>query len=81
MNATPIAPSFHCEPGAGVRRLKHTSAATEFMPYSLSLTPASASIAKGATQDITVSGSILPADFQNVRSGSYSDTVVLDLYP
>ena len=68
-------------PGAGVRRVKHTTVATEFMAYSLSLSPASGSIPKNSTQDITISGTILPADFQNARSGSYSDTVVLDLYP
>jgi spore coat protein U-like protein len=65
----------------GVRRVRHATLASEVMAYSLAFSPASATIAKNTTVDITVSGKILPADFQNVASGAYSDTVKLDLYP
>lgn len=65
----------------GVRRLRHATLATELMAYSLAFSPASATIPKNSTVNITVNGTILAADFQNVASGAYSDTVKLDLYP
>lgn len=68
-------------PGAGLRRVRHASVATEFMAYTLSLTPASATIPWLATQTITVNGSIAPAQFQNARFGAYSDTVIIDVDP
>jgi hypothetical protein len=68
-------------PGAGLRRVRHASVLTEYMAYTLSLTPASATIPWLASQTITVNGSIAPTDFQNARFGAYSDTVVIDLTP
>lgn len=67
--------------GPGLRRVRNTTTTTEFMPYTLSLSPASATIPKNAAQTITVSGTIAPADFQNAAVGGYSDTVVLTLNP
>jgi spore coat protein U-like protein len=67
-------------PGAGLRRLKHGSAA-EYMAYTLSLTPASGSLPWFATQTINVAGAIAPVEFQNGRAGTYSDRVVIDLDP
>ena len=67
--------------GAGLRRVRHATATTEFMPYNLNLSPASAAIPKNADFTITVSGSIAASDFQNASAGSYSDTVVLSLEP
>lgn len=66
---------------AGNRRMRHGAVATEFLPYSLSISPASATIPKGATQLITITGTITPAQFQNVRGGFYSDTVAITLTP
>jgi len=65
----------------GMRRMRHATDTTEFMPYSVSLSPAAATIAKNTTQSITISGTVVPADYQNVRVGTYSDTVVLTLDP
>lgn len=67
--------------GSGSRRVRHATITTEFMAYSLNLSPAAATIAKNATQTITITGSIQPVDFQNAAFGSYSDTVVLNLLP
>ena len=68
-------------PGAGLRRVRHASVLTEYMAYTLTLTPASATIPWLASQTITVNGSIDPSQFQNARFGGYSDTVVIDLDP
>lgn len=67
--------------GAGLRRLRHTTAATEYMAYSLALSPASGTLPWLAAQTVTVSGTIVPTEFQNARFGAYSDTVVLSVNP
>jgi spore coat protein U-like protein len=67
--------------GVGNRRMQHATVATEFLWYSLAISPASATIPKGATQVITITGTITPAQFQDVRAGSYSDRVAITLTP
>lgn len=67
--------------GPGARRLRHTTAATEFIAYSISLTPTSATVPKGVAQTLTVAGTIAPGAFQNATVGTYSDTVVITLTP
>ena len=51
------------------------------MAYSLSLTPTSATVPRGVDQTLTVTGTIQPFEFQNVRAGTYQDTVVITLTP
>jgi spore coat protein U-like protein len=61
-------------------RMRHGTNPAEFLPYSLSF-PASGSVPKNVWQDLTVTASVLPADFQNVSAGAYSDAVTLSLLP
>ncbi|MDE2606268.1 MAG: spore coat protein U domain-containing protein [Burkholderiales bacterium] len=68
-------------PGAGLRRVRHTTSTSDFMAYTLNLSPASATVGRFAIQTVTVSGSIAPTEFQNARVGAYSDTVVISLDP
>lgn len=67
--------------GPGARRMRNSSLPTEFMAYSISLSPASGSIGKGVPVTLTVAGTIQPFQFQNVAAGAYADTVVLTLAP
>lgn len=67
--------------GAGARRMQHTVTTTEFLPYSLSVSPATATVTKGTTQTLTVTATIQPFQFQNVLAGVYQDTVVLTITP
>ena len=67
--------------GAGLRRMRHASVGTEFLPYSLSITPASANIPRFAVQNVTITGTVAPVDFRNAMAGGFSDTVVLTLDP
>jgi hypothetical protein len=68
-------------PGAGLRRVRHTTSTSDFMAYTLNITPASGTIGFFATQTITLSGTIVPTEFQNARVGAYSDTVVISVDP
>lgn len=65
----------------GVRRMRHGTTLTEYMTYGLALSPTSATVPKGSTQTLTVTGTLTPTDFGNVLSGSYSDTVAITLTP
>jgi spore coat protein U-like protein len=68
-------------PGAGSRRMRHGTATTQYMAYSLALTPASATVPKNTTQSVTMTGTITPAQFGDAIAGSYSDTVGITLSP
>lgn len=68
-------------PGAGLRRVRNNAAPTEFMAYTLAISPASGNLPWLSVQNITISGTIVPTEFQNARTGAYSDTVVLSLEP
>lgn len=67
--------------GAGLRRMRHATQATSVMPYQLTITPASGTIARLAAQTVTVTGKVQAVDFQNAPAGNYADTVVLQLDP
>ncbi len=67
--------------GPGNNRMQHTSILTEFLPYSLALSPSSATVPKGLTQTLTVTGTVNFVDYQSATFGSYSDTVVITITP
>lgn len=71
--------SYDSSPGA--RRMRHATTLTEFLPYSLGVTPASATINKNGTLPFTVNGTILASQFQNVMAGNYTDTVTITVSP
>ena len=65
----------------GAQRMRHLTTTTQFLPYSLSFSPASATIPKNTLQDIVVTGRITPANLQNALAGSFSDTVAITVSP
>jgi spore coat protein U-like protein len=71
--------TYDSSPGA--RRMRHATTLTEFLPYGLSITPASATIAKNGTLAFTVNGTILASQFQNVMAGNYTDAVTITVSP
>lgn len=66
--------------GPNANRMKHATLAA-YLPYTFTLTPSSGTVAKNVTQNVTVSGSVAPADFQGATMGVYADTVVITLNP
>jgi hypothetical protein len=61
-------------------RLRHATHLMEYLPYSLA-SPASGSVPKNVWQNVTLTATVSPADFQNASSGAYSDAVTLSLLP
>ena len=71
--------SYDSAPNA--RRMRHATTLTEFLPYTLRLTPASDTTDKNGTLAFTVDGAILASQFQNVMAGNYTDTVTISVSP
>ena len=69
------------ETGPNANRMRHSSVPTEYLPYTLSLDPASGIVPKNVPRTVTVSGTVRGADYQNAYAGSYSDSVVITLLP
>lgn len=68
------------ETGANAPRMRHSVDLTRFLPYTIDL-PQSGSAPKNVVQTLTVTGTVLPGDFQNALGGSYFDTVTLTIVP
>lgn len=67
--------------GTNARRMRHATVTTEFMPYALTVSPMTGTAPRNVDQVLTITGTVLPVDYQNRLSGAYSDTVVLTLTP
>lgn len=68
------------ETGPGQPRMQHTTNPAFYLPYSLSF-PASGTAPRNVNQTMTVTGTIVPANFATAAAGSYSDTLVLSILP
>jgi spore coat protein U-like protein len=67
--------------GAGLPRMQHVTAATEFLRYSLTISPASGSASNGTPVTVTMTASVLSADYQDALPGTYWDTVAVTVSP
>jgi hypothetical protein len=54
---------------------------TEFLPYGLSLSPVSGTVARNTNQILAVTGTVLGASYGSAAAGAYSDTVTLTILP
>lgn len=68
------------ETGAGAPRMRHATSPTEHLKYTIDL-PRSGSVPRNTNQVLTVTGTVLAADFQNALAGAYADSVVLSIAP
>jgi spore coat protein U-like protein len=68
-------------PGAGLRRMRHATVPTEFLDYTLAVTPGSGLADRFSVVNVQVTASVAAAAYQNARAGSYSDAVVLTIAP
>ncbi len=66
---------------ASGNRLQHATVPGAFLPYSLNLTPSTGTVPKIVTQTLTITGTIVPADYQQAIAGNYADTVTLTISP
>lgn len=71
-------PGLHSSGGSN--RL-FSSGTGEYLPYTISFSPASGSVPKNATQTVTVTSTIPVASFQDALAGTYTDSVVITVDP
>ena len=69
------------ETGIDSNRMRHMKVLTEFIPYSLTITPPAGAIPLGVGQSLGVTLFISGADYRNAFAGSYEDTVVVTIVP
>lgn len=87
LGAAPMA-SFYIDHDSGLYgaspsslRMRHATVASEFLPYSLALTPLNGTVPKNVPQTLTISGTVLAADYQSAYVGNYADSVTLTINP
>lgn len=64
----------------GTRRMRHTNT-TSFLPYSVTLSPTTATVPKNTPVNLTVTATLAVPDFQDAIAGFYSDTLVVSVTP
>ena len=70
------------ETAPNANRMQHTVDATEYVPYSLSLSPTSGSGSGPALPvTLTINGTVANADYVNALAGTFGDTVVITVSP
>ncbi|HEX6828864.1 MAG TPA: hypothetical protein VF104_07785 [Burkholderiales bacterium] len=69
------------ETGPGQNRMRHASVTTEFIPYTLAISPQNGTVARNQSFPVTVTGNILGSNYQSAQAGAYSDTVILTINP
>ncbi len=69
------------ETGSNANQMQHLSVATEYLPYSMTVSPDSGMVPKGEYRTLTISGTVRGSDYRNALPGSYSDSVVLTINP
>lgn len=69
------------ETGPNANRMRHLSVLTEYLPYSMAVSPDSGTVPKGEYRTLTVSGTVRGTDYRNSLPGAYSDTVVVTINP
>lgn len=68
-------------PATGVRRMRHLTDLTQYLPYSLAVSPTSATVPKNTDFTVAITGTVLAADYRDALVGSYSDTVAVTVSP
>jgi spore coat protein U-like protein len=69
------------ETGFDANRMRHATVLTEHLPYSLTLSPITASVPKNVNQTLTLTGTVRAVDYQIAYAGGYADTVILTISP
>lgn len=71
------------ETGPDANRMRNTSRPTDYLPYSMDVSPRTATISWNpfVLRTLAVSGIVRGADYQGASPGDYADTVVLTIVP
>jgi spore coat protein U-like protein len=62
-------------------RMRNATVTTEYLPYTLSLSPTSGTVRRNTNRTLTISGTVQGTYFQNAYAGNYRDRVVISIEP
>lgn len=62
-------------------RMRHTTVTTEYLPYTITLSPSSGSVPRNTNRTLTITGTVKGDDYKGARAGNFADTVVLTIAP
>jgi len=62
-------------------RMRNATVTTEYLPYTLTLSPTSGSVPRNTNRTLTISGTVPGTEFQNAYAGNYRDRVVISIEP
>ena len=69
------------ETGPNAPRMRHGTVTTEYLPYTLTLSPSSGTAPKNVNQTLTVTGTVRGTDYAGAYAGNFADTVVITIAP
>jgi spore coat protein U-like protein len=69
------------ETGPNANRMRNTAIPTEYLPYSLTLNPTTATVPRFSLRTVTLTGTVRAVDYQSAYVGSYADTVIVTIAP
>jgi hypothetical protein len=61
--------------------MRNMAVATEYLPYTITLTPRTATIRRRTNQTLTITGTVFASDYQNAYVGSYQDRLTITIVP
>lgn len=60
-------------------RMRHLTQTSEYLPYTLTLSPTSGNVPKITDTPLTIAGTLRGVDYRDALSGDYSDRVVISI--
>ena len=69
------------ETGPNAPRMRHATVTTEYLPYTVTLSPASGSAPRNTNRTLTITGTVKGDDYKGARAGNFADTVVITIAP
>lgn len=69
------------ETGVNANRMQHAANVSQYIPYSLNMSPLSGNAPKNVPQPLTIDGTINGADYAMAETGAYTDLVVISILP
>jgi hypothetical protein len=69
------------ETGPGAYRMRNTAVTTEYLPYTLSLSPSSGTVPRRVDQTLTITGTVTSPNYRSAYVGNYSDRVIISIDP
>jgi hypothetical protein len=61
--------------------MRHATVTTEYLPYTLALSPSSGTVPKNTNRTLTITGMVKGDDYKGAYAGNFSDTVVITIAP